>query len=69
MQFLLHHNVIIQAIAGNHHEILEQCRDVKSAGWVLSNSLATIHSHLSKTMEMDEAHDALKKALQGIPVA
>lgn len=69
MQFLLHHNVIIQAIAGNQHEILEQCRDVKSAGWVLSNSLATIHSHLSKTMEMDEAHDALKKALQGIPVA
>lgn len=69
MQFLLHHNVIIQAIAGNHHQILEQCRDVKSAGWVLSNSLATIHSDLSRTMEMEEAHDALKRALQGIPVA
>ncbi len=69
MQFLLHHNIIIQAIAGNDRKILTQCRDLQSAGWVLSNALATIHSHLSMTMEMDEAHAALKEALQGIPVA
>ncbi len=69
MQFLLHHNVVIQAIAGNHPKILKQCRNLNSAGWVLSNSLATIHSSLRMTMELKEAHDAIKIALQGIPVA
>ncbi|MEE8127378.1 MAG: hypothetical protein V3T45_02405, partial [Nitrospinaceae bacterium] len=69
MQFLLHHNVITQAIASNDHKTLEQCRDKKSAGWVLSNSLAAIHSDLSKTLKIDAAHSALKEALQGIAVA
>jgi len=59
MQFLLHHTVITQAIANNDHKTLEQCRDKKSAGWVLSNSLTTIHSDLSKTLKADEAHSAL----------
>ena len=44
MQFLLHHNVITQAITSNDHKTLKQCRDKNSAGWVLSNSLATLHS-------------------------
>ncbi|MEE9497809.1 MAG: DegT/DnrJ/EryC1/StrS family aminotransferase [Nitrospinaceae bacterium] len=69
MQFLLHHNVITQAIASNDHKTLEQCRDKNSAGWVLSNSLAAIHSDLSKTMKIDAAHSALKEALQGIALA
>ncbi len=69
MQFLLHHNVIIQAITSNDHTTLEQCRDKNSAGWVLSNSLAAIHSELSQSLKMDKAHSALKKALQGIAVA
>ena len=69
MQFLLHHTVITQAIANNDHKTLEQCRNKKSAGWVLSNSLATIHSDLSKTLKTDAAHSALKDALQGIALA
>ena len=69
MQFLLHHNVITQAIASNDPKTLEQCRDKKSAGWVLSNSLAAIYSELSKTLKMDAAHFALKEALQGIALA
>lgn len=69
MQFLLHHNVIIHAIITNDHEILKQCRENNSAGWVLSNSLATIHTHLSMTMETSAAHSVMKKALEGIPVA
>jgi len=66
MQFLLHHTVITQSITSNDHTILEQCRDKNSAGWVLSNSLAAIHSELSQTMKPDAAHSAVKKALQGI---
>ncbi len=69
MQFLLHHTVITQAIANNDHKTLKQCRDKNSAGWVLSNSLAAIHSDLSKTLKIDAAHSALKDALQGIAVA
>ena len=69
MQFLLHHTVISQAITSNDHKILEQCRDKNSAGWVLSNSLAAIHSDLSQTLKTDAAHSALNKALQGIAVA
>ena len=69
MQFLLHHNVIIEAISSKNHDLLIQSRNVKTAGWVLSNALATIHAHLSMTMEMDEAHTVLKDALQGIAVA
>ena len=69
MQFLLHHTVITQAITNNDSKILEQCRDKNSAGWVLSNSLATILSDLSKTLKIDAAHSALKDALQGIAVA
>jgi dTDP-4-amino-4,6-dideoxygalactose transaminase len=69
MQFLLHHNVITQAIASNDHKILEQCRDKNSAGWVLSNSLAAVHSELSQTMKLDAAHSTLKKSLQGIALA
>jgi hypothetical protein len=69
MQFLLHHTVITQAITSNDHKTIEQCRDKNSAGWVLSNSLAAIHSDLSQTMKTDAAHSALKKALQGIAVA
>ncbi len=69
MQFLLHHTVITQAIANNDHKTLKQCRNKTSAGWVLSNSLAAIHSDLSKTMKTDAAHSALKDALQGIAVA
>ena len=68
MQFLLHHTVITQAITNNDHKILEQCRDKNSAGWVLSNSFTTIHSHLSQTLKTDAAHSALKKALEGIAV-
>ena len=69
MQFLLHHTVITQAITNNDPKTLEQCRNKKSAGWVLSNSLATIHSDLSKTMKIDAAHSALKDALDGIAMA
>ena len=69
MQFLLHHNVITQSIANNDHKILKQCRDKNSAGWVLSNSLAVIHSDLGKTLKSDAAHSAVKKALQGIAMA
>lgn len=69
MQFLLHHTVITQAITNNDHKTLKQCRDKNSAGWVLSNSLAAIHSDLSKTLKIDAAHSALKDALQGIAVA
>ena len=68
MQFLLHHTVITQAITSNDPKILEQCRDKNSAGWVLSNSLAAIHSELSQTMKPDAAHSAVKKALQEIAV-
>ena len=69
MQFLLHHTVITQAITSNDHKILKQCRDKNSAGWVLSNSLATVHSELSQTMKPDAAQSAIKKALRGIAVA
>ncbi len=69
MQFLLHHTVITQAIANNDHKTLKQFRDKNSAGWVLSNSLAAIHSDLSQTMKTDAAHSAVKKALKGIAVA
>ena len=69
MQFLLHHNVITQAIAGNDHKTLKQCRDKNSAGWVLTNSLGVIHSELGQSMKIDAAHSALKKALQGIALA
>ncbi len=69
MQFLLHHTVITQAITNNDPKTLKQCRDKKSAGWVLSNSLAAVHSDLSKTLKIDAAHSALKDALQGIAVA
>jgi dTDP-4-amino-4,6-dideoxygalactose transaminase len=68
MQFLLHHTVIIQAITSNDHKILKQCRDKKSAGWVLSNSLAAIHSNLIQTMDADAAHSAVKQALESIAV-
>jgi len=68
MQFLLHHTVITQAITSNDPKILEQCRDKNSAGWVLSNSLAAIHSDLSTSMKPDAAHSAVTKALQGIAV-
>jgi dTDP-4-amino-4,6-dideoxygalactose transaminase len=68
MQFLLHHTVITQAITSNDPKILEQCRDKNSAGWVLSNSLAAIHSELSQTMKPGAAHSAVKKVLQGIAV-
>lgn len=66
MQFLLHHTVITQSITSNDPKILEQCRDKNSAGWVLSNSLAAIHSELGTSMKPDAAHSAVKKALQGI---
>ena len=69
MQFLLHHTVITQAITSNDQKIFEQCRDKNSAGWVLSNSLATVHSELSQTMKPDAAQSAVKKALEGIAVA
>ncbi len=69
MQFLLHHTVITQAITSNDHKTLEQCRDKNSAGWVLSNSLAAIHSELSKTLKIDAAHSSINKVLQGIAVA
>ena len=69
MQFLLHHTVITQAITSNDHKTLKQCRDKNSAGWVLSNSLAAIHSELGQTMKADAAHAAVKKAIQGIAVA
>lgn len=69
MQFLLHHTVITQAITNNDNKILKQCRNKKSACWVLSNSLATIHSELSKTMKTDATHSALKETLRGIAMA
>ena len=69
MQFLLHHTVITQSIASNNHKILQQCRDINSAGWVLSNSLEVIYSDLSKTLKADAAHSALQDALQGIALA
>ncbi|MDH5762161.1 MAG: DegT/DnrJ/EryC1/StrS family aminotransferase [Nitrospinota bacterium] len=69
MQFLLHHNVIIQAITSSDHDILKRCRQTHSAGWVLSNALATIHSHLSMTMDSTAAYTVMRKALEGIPVA
>ncbi len=69
MQFLLHHNVLIHAIASGDHDILKQCRNVNSAGWVLSNALATIHSHLSMTMDSTAAYTVMRKALEGISVA
>jgi dTDP-4-amino-4,6-dideoxygalactose transaminase len=69
MQFLLHHTVITQAITNHDPKTLKQCRDKKSAGWVLSNSLAAVHSDLSKTLKIDAAHSALKDALQGIAMA
>ena len=69
MQFLLHHTVVTQAISSNDHKTLEQCRDKNSAGWVLSNSLAAIHSELNQTLKADAAQSSLKKALQGIAVA
>ena len=68
MQFLLHHSVITQAITSNDQKTLEQCRDKNSAGWVLSNSLAAIHSDLRKTLKTEATHAAIKKALQGIAV-
>ncbi len=69
MQFLLHHNVIIHSVASGDHEILKQCRETESAGWVLSNSLATIHSHLSMTMDTTAAYTVMRKGLEGISVA
>ena len=68
MQFLIHHTVITQAITNNDHKILKQCRNKNSEGWVLSDSLAAVHSELAQTMKANEAHSKIKKALQGIAI-